>query len=138
MSDGTTIGYKMNFSDKCKVLGELWLYYREDAQSNVDWDMFFQYNDIALPMAWGINNGLVSMVEDSGLEEYIDETWEMFCDYISIDPEGKYDGIAAAWNASPNAPLSESQKVMDEVADNVEVTVKRTRKKAPKDASPSE
>ena len=128
MTVGIQNGYKMNFSDKCKVLGELWLLYREDAKTNEAWDAFFTYNDVSLPMAWGISDGLVSDVEDSGLEDYIDETWEMFCEYISIDPNGQYANIAAAWDASPNRPLNEVNEDKDDVASNVKV--RRTRKKA--------
>ena len=114
----------MNFSDKCNVLGDLWLYYREEAKENEAWSDFFRYNDVALPMAYGINEGYVTLVEDSGLEDYIDETWEMFCDFISIDSDGEYDGLNDAWQASPNPPLSE-----DSEPEEVEKP-KRTRKKA--------
>ena len=118
----------MNFSDKCNVLGDLWLLYREDAKTNEAWDAFFTYNDVALPMAYGINEGYVSLVENSGLEDYIDETWEMFCEYIDIDPSGEYANITAAWDASPNRPLNEVNEEKDDFAANIKV--KRVRKKA--------
>lgn len=122
----------MDFLTKCKVLGELWLYYREDAKTNDTWTEFFDYSDIALPMSYGISQGFVMAVEDSGIYGYIDESWNLFCELINIDPNGEYDGINDAWNASPNKPLSEVQE--EEI--DAEVTVKRTRKKATKEAPP--
>mgnify|MGYP006278156587 CR=1 FL=1 len=118
----------MNFSQKCDVLGQLWLYYREDAKTNQTWDMFFQYNDMALPGSYFISAGYVEAVEESGMEGFINETWEEFCGLIDIDPNGNYEDINDAWNASPNPPLEEVEEQVDKVVEKVEV--KRTRKKA--------
>jgi hypothetical protein len=94
---------KTNFSDKCKVIGDLWLFYREDIRGNEAWEDFFGYNDIALPLAYLIASDIALPGEDA--EQYINETWDMFCDYIGIDPDGKYSSIADAFDASPNEPL---------------------------------
>lgn len=111
----------MDFLSKCKVLGELWLFYREDAATNEAWSQFFSYSDVALPAAYIINEGYVNEEVEPELEAFIDESWEIFCEYIDIDPNGNYEGIAEAWNASSNPPLNEEVKE--------EVKVKRTRKK---------
>lgn len=95
----------MDFSNKCAVLGELWLFYREDAAANESWDQFFRVNDIALPASYLISAGYVEMTDDNDLEKYVDETWQMFCEFISIDPDGEYKSIVEAFDASPNPPL---------------------------------
>ena len=95
----------MNFSNKCAVLGELWLFYREDAAANEYWTQFFRVNDIALPASYLIDAGYVEMTDDSDLEQYVDETWKMFCEFISIDADGEYESIAEAFGASSNPPL---------------------------------
>ena len=95
----------MNFSNKCAVLGEFWLFYREDAAANEYWAQFFRVNDIALPASYLIDAGYVEMTDDSDLEQYVDETWKMFCEFISIDANGEYESIAEAFDASSNPPL---------------------------------
>lgn len=95
---------KTPFSSKCDVLGALWLYYRDTAATNEAWSDFFNYNDIGLPLAYLIAEGLA---EPSGDEasKMIDETWDMFCGYINIDPEAEYTNIVEAFEASDQPPL---------------------------------
>jgi len=38
---------RTSFSDKCNILGEFWLHYREDAEQNESWGDFFSYSDIS-------------------------------------------------------------------------------------------
>jgi hypothetical protein len=96
----------MDFLSKCKVLGELWLFYREEANANEQWRNFFNYNDIALPASYLISSKYVTENEDSELMSFIDESWEMFCEYIDINPDANYESIVDAWGAS-------SQPVLD-------------------------
>ena len=96
---------KTNFSEKCSILGDLWLNYREDIVGNEAWETFFAFNDISLPLSYMIDRGLALVSGDGQAEEYIDETWEMFCEYIEIDPEGWYQNIDEAFNASSRPPL---------------------------------
>lgn len=98
---------KTNFSEKCKILGDLWLYYREDAQQNESWRDFFDYNDIALPLSYMIAEDIAVVSGDGKAEEFIDQTWTMFCEYIEIDPEGWYTSIDEAFNASSRPPLED-------------------------------
>lgn len=99
---------KTSFSEKCKILGDLWLFYREDAKNNEAWSDFFSYNDIALPLSYMIADGLAIVGGDGRAEEFIDETFEMFCNYIEIDPEGWYKDLNEAFAASDRPPLKPS------------------------------
>ena len=99
---------KTPFSSKCDVLGALWLYYRQDAMNDEAWSEFFEYNDIGLPLAYLIAEGLAqSTGEDS--DQLIEETWNMFCGYINIDPNGEYKNIAEAFEASDQPPIEEAK-----------------------------
>lgn len=100
---------KTPFSNKCDILGALWLYYREDAMSNEAWRDFFEYNDIGLPLSYMIAEGLA---QSSGIdtEALVDETWEMFCAYIDIDPQLEYMNIVEAFEASSQPPLETSDE----------------------------
>lgn len=95
----------MDFLSKCNVLGDMWLFYREDIKGNELWEEFYSYNDVALPLAYAIKEGYATIVEGSEGEGFIEETWLMFCDYIDIDPEGEYSSVGAAFIASPNEPI---------------------------------
>lgn len=95
-----------HFFDKCEILGELWLDYRDQAKTNEDWEKFFAYNDIGLPLAYMIWQDLVIVSGTGEAEAIVDDTWEMFCAYIDIDPEGKYETLVNAFDASPQPPLA--------------------------------
>lgn len=95
----------MDFSSKCDILGDVWVYYREDIKGNEAWEEFFSYNDIALPLAYILKSNYATINEDSDAVGYINETWETFCNYISIDVDGEYTDVASAFAASPNKPL---------------------------------
>jgi hypothetical protein len=96
---------KTPFSNKCDILGSLWLNYREDAATNETWQAFFDYNDVALPMAYCLSEGLVDLNKNNDADSLIEETWTIFCQYIDIDPEEEYENIADAFGASLNPPL---------------------------------
>ena len=95
----------MDFSTKCNVLGTLWAYYRDDIEGSESWQDFFKYNDVALPLAYMIDNGYATMIEDSEAPSFINETWEMFCEYINIPADGDYKNIGEAFDASTQPPL---------------------------------
>lgn len=96
---------KTAFSEKCKILGDLWLYYREEVEGNEAWENFFAYNDVALPLAYLIAYDIALVSGDGQAEKFIDQTWATFCDYIEIDPEGWYRTIDEAFAASNRPPL---------------------------------
>lgn len=94
----------MTPEEKCIVLGELWLHHRDDADDDELWSEFFRYNDIGLPLSYMVSEDLVLGLTENA-DTIIDETWEMFCSYIDIDPEGHYESLQDAFAASPNPPL---------------------------------
>ena len=96
----------MDFSTKCSVLGDLWAYYREDIQSSEAWMDFFKYNDVALPLSYMIDREYVTVNENSEATSFVDETWDMFCEYINIPEDGEYANLTAAFAASDQPPLN--------------------------------
>lgn len=95
---------KTPFSSKCQVLGELWLFHREDASNNDAWREFFEWADIGLPMAYMAWQGLITVKADA--KEYINNPYDVFCEMVSIDKDTDYPSLADAFAASPNAPVS--------------------------------
>lgn len=93
---------KTAFSTKCEILGTLWLYYKDTEHEN--WQEFFQWADIGLPLAYLVWQDLASAKADG--KSNIEETWNTFCEMISIDPNGSYTDLASALQASPNDEIN--------------------------------
>lgn len=69
-------------SDKAGILAELWINYRDDE----DFEDFIEYNDIGLPLAYYVAEGLVSGTTPLG-EQYILETFDMFASALEVTEE---------------------------------------------------
>lgn len=78
MSESTTTHY----SNKVAILAELWMNYRGDEE----FQDFIEYNDLGLPLAYAINENIVSSSDLA--ERFIDETFDLFIAGLGIDDEG--------------------------------------------------
>lgn len=70
------------YSNKVAILAELWMNYRNDG----DFQDFIEYNDLGLPLAYAINEGIVSSSDLA--ERFIDETFDLFLGGLDIEDEG--------------------------------------------------
>jgi hypothetical protein len=77
----------MNTTDKTGALASLWLEFKEDS----DFAEFIKYNDIGLPMAYYIAEGLVADLTPLG-EQYIIETFDMLLKLIDVT-EAEIDDV---------------------------------------------
>ena len=75
------------FSNRCDILGELWVAYR-DAEEFVD---FIDYNDLGLPLAYAISKEIVVSTQTS--ETLIDETWELFLGALGVEEDQGYESL---------------------------------------------
>lgn len=91
----------MNFSGKCQVLGDFWLLFKNT--ENEGWQEFIHWADLGLPLAYSASVGYITIKRDS--QYLVNEVWDVFCKMIEIDPDGKYEDIEAAFNASPRPVL---------------------------------
>jgi hypothetical protein len=71
---------------KADILSELWLGYKNDQ----NFEDFFSYNDLGLPLAYAISNGIVKATDMSN--KFIDETFSLLLASLEIEDEG-YDGL---------------------------------------------
>lgn len=71
----------VSFSDKCGILGQFWIQYRDDENLAV----FTEYNDIGLPLAYFIASGLVTA--NPMAEDYVNETFDMFISALELTDE---------------------------------------------------
>lgn len=74
------------FADKCGILGRFWIEFREDE----DLKNFTEYNDVGLPIAYFIAEGLVKETPLS--EQYINETFDLLLNAIEVTEE-EIEGI---------------------------------------------
>ena len=74
------------FADKCGILGRFWIEFREDEELK----NFTEYNDVGLPVAYFIAEGLVKETPLS--EQYINETFDLLLAAIEVTEE-EIDGI---------------------------------------------
>jgi hypothetical protein len=83
MTDST----KTPYSDKCAIIADLWLNYRDDEEF-ID---FIEYNDLGLPLAYAISNGIV----DSTLtaQGFIEEAWNLLLAGLGIEEDEGYETL---------------------------------------------
>lgn len=103
-SKGKQPQQSMSLEEKCAVLGLLWLNYREEAEQDEVWSQFFSYADLGLPMSYMLAEELAIGPSDVAVT-IIDETWDSFCELLSLDARGYYDSLAAMFDLSPQPAL---------------------------------
>jgi hypothetical protein len=74
-----------DIESKCRILGKLWMDYRDDSEF-VD---FIEYNDLGLPMAYLVDSDLVKMTNKG--EIFVEETFELFLQSLKIKDTGFTD-----------------------------------------------
>jgi len=72
----------VELADKAGILAELWINYRDDE----DFTDFIEYNDIGLPLAYFVAEGLVKETSPLG-DQYIIETFDMFANALNVTEE---------------------------------------------------
>lgn len=70
------------YSNRCDILGRLWIDFRDDEEF-ID---FIEYNDLGLPMAYTISEGIVQSTPLA--EGYINETFDLFLAALNVSDTG--------------------------------------------------
>jgi len=65
------------------ILAELWMHYRDDE----DFVDFVEYNDLGLPLAYGVANNLVESLTDTGIT-MVEETWDLLLSGLGVEDTG--------------------------------------------------
>jgi hypothetical protein len=71
-----------DFESKALILGQLWVNFKIDDE----WSDFMEYNDLGLPLAFAFAEGIINHTPT--LEQYINETWDLFIEALDIEDEG--------------------------------------------------
>jgi hypothetical protein len=86
----------MEFENKCEILADLWLNFRNDS----DIDDFVDYNDLGLPLAYLIHAELVVVLDDG--MPYVEETYNLLAKSLGVDPDENFYTLQEMLNASPD------------------------------------
>jgi len=70
------------FENKCYILADLWMNYRDDEQ----FFDFVDYADLALPLAFLLDNALVTAVDQA--KNMINEAFVMLLAMLQVNDEG--------------------------------------------------
>jgi hypothetical protein len=77
-----------SFENKTNILSDLWLNYRDDE----DFEDFITYNDIGLPIAFALSEGIVKGTEIS--DKFINETFDLLLTGLEMeDTEEGYETL---------------------------------------------
>jgi hypothetical protein len=70
-----------DFSNKCEILADLWLNYRDDEE----FSDFVSYNDLGLPLAYAVANGIVE--SNTMIEGFVDEAFDLLLAGVGIEED---------------------------------------------------
>ena len=68
-----------NFDNRVSILADLWLNFRKE-EGLQD---FIEYNDLALPFAFAISEGIF-LHDEPGVNRFIDEAWEILLGVLGL------------------------------------------------------
>jgi hypothetical protein len=85
-----------DFNDKCKILSDLWMNYRDDEE----FEDFCDYNDIGLPLAYFFTSELVKL--NGTAEIYINETFDLLLAALSLPNIETYTSLEEMFALSNN------------------------------------
>lgn len=72
-----------SFDNKCEILSELWLNYRDDR----NFKDFIKYNDISLPLSFMITESIIDKPGEMA-ESYIDESFNLLLKAVGTEDLG--------------------------------------------------
>ena len=74
-----------------RTKAEILVQFTQDEFNSGEYDEFFDYNDLGIPLSIAITQDMV-ILTDSG-EELLDETWKDLCLLFDANPDSEYESI---------------------------------------------
>ena len=74
-----------------RTKAEILVQFTQDEFNSGEYDEFFDYNDLGIPLSIAITQDMV-ILTDSG-EELLDETWKDLCLLFDANPDDEYESI---------------------------------------------
>jgi len=73
-----------SLTTRMEILRDLYTDYRYSG----DWEGFIEQNDLAIPLALSVVNGMATPTPQG--EEAVSATWNALCSRLGVDPSGDY------------------------------------------------
>lgn len=77
----------MDYLQKSQLIVE----FTEQEFANTEFDDFFDYNDIGVPLAIALSNNLVTLTNEG--EKVLEETYIDLCNLFEANPNKEYESI---------------------------------------------
>jgi hypothetical protein len=74
-----------------RTKAEILVQFTQDEFNSGEYDEFFDYNDLGIPLSIAITQDMV-ILTDSG-EQLLDETWKELCLLFNANPDDEYESI---------------------------------------------
>ena len=74
-----------------RTKAEILVQFTQDEFNSGDYEEFFDYNDLGIPLSIAITQDMV-ILTDAG-EQLLEETWIELCLLFEADPNGEYESI---------------------------------------------
>ena len=74
-----------------RTKAEILVQFTQDEFNSGEYDEFFDYNDLGIPLSIAITQDMV-ILTDAG-EQLLEETWIELCLLFEADPNGEYESI---------------------------------------------
>jgi hypothetical protein len=74
-----------------RTKAEILVQFTQDEFNSGEYDEFFDYNDLGIPLSIAITQDMV-ILTDSG-EELLEETWKELCLLFDANPDSEYESI---------------------------------------------
>lgn len=74
-----------------RTKAEILVQFTQDEFNSGEYDEFFDYNDLGIPLSIAITQDMV-ILTDSG-EQLLDETWKDLCLLFEANPDNEYESI---------------------------------------------
>jgi hypothetical protein len=74
-----------------RTKAEILVQFTQDEFNSGEYDEFFDYNDLGIPMAIAVTQDMV-ILTDAG-EQLLEETWKELCLLFEANPDDEYESI---------------------------------------------
>lgn len=74
-----------------RTKAEILVQFTQDHFNSGEFDEFFDYNDLGIPLSIAITQDMVILTDDG--ERLLDETWLELCLLFNANPEDEYESI---------------------------------------------
>jgi hypothetical protein len=74
-----------------RTKAEILVQFTQDEFNSGEYDEFFDYNDLGIPLSIAITQDMVILTNEG--EQLLDETWKELCLLFDANPEDEYESI---------------------------------------------